>query len=178
MSDSNATIEDPTLYQAEGTPLAANSTGSDEVVDIAGWDTPEHENNGGGIEADAEERARKLSPCADKMNMSSPYSQLGTIERLGALANQLSCRLSRLEGKVDSLEKANRYIMAQLGKFDDRANNLEENWGDTRDIIGLLQTEIDSVKKGINEVSDRGDERVGKAGKKNTASARKRVRGA
>ena len=66
--------------------------------------------------------------------------------------------------------------MAQLGKFDDRTDNLEENWGDTRDVIGLLQTEIDSVKKGIDELSDYEDKRVGKAGNKITASKRKRAR--
>ncbi|KAF2807535.1 uncharacterized protein BDZ99DRAFT_523145 [Mytilinidion resinicola] len=76
MSDSNATIEDTTLYQAEGTPLAANSTGSDEVVDTAGQDIPEHGNNLGEIKADAEKRARKLSPCSNEINMPSLYSQL------------------------------------------------------------------------------------------------------
>ena len=57
------------------------------------------------------------------------------MERLGSLVNQLSYRLSQLDGKVSSLEKSDRYIMSHLGKVDDRIDSLRSDWKETRNII-------------------------------------------
>jgi len=98
------------------------------------------------------------------------------MERLGSLVNQLSCKLSQLDGKVSSLEESNRYIMRHLGKVDDRIDSLRSDWKETRNIIRRFQNEIHTLKRGSDETSDYEDERVAKARNKITAFRRKRAR--
>lgn len=56
--------------------------------------------------------ASKYSPSTDSAINLFQYTALGAIERLGSLINQLDCRLTQLEGKV---EKTKSYIMGRLG---------------------------------------------------------------
>ena len=96
------------------------------------------------------------------------------MERLGSLVNQLSYRLSQLEGKVSSLENSDRYIMSHLGRVDDRIDSLRSDREKIRDTIGRFQNEIHTLKRGGDETSDYGDERVAKARNKITAFKRRR----
>ena len=90
---------------------------------------------------------------------------LGAVERLGSSVNQLSCRLSQLDGKISSLETSDRYIMSHLGKLDDRVDSLRSEKIQIRYTIEEVRNEVHNLKKGIDETSEY-DERVKKAGSK------------
>ncbi|KAK4996209.1 hypothetical protein LTR66_004130 [Elasticomyces elasticus] len=174
MSDSEATVEDTTLYETKDTPLAPNPQGSDEVVDRAGRSPSERKNDPGRDEANAEGTARKYSSHTDVAKKPSRYGPLGAIESLDSSLNRLSCKLTELGGKIDSLEKCSRYTMGRLGKLDDRVDRLIDDQQKMEATIEGLQNEIHNIQRGTDETSDNGDEQGGKAAGKITASRRKR----
>ncbi|KAJ9644095.1 hypothetical protein H2199_003963 [Coniosporium tulheliwenetii] len=148
MSDSEATVEDTTLYQTKDTPLALSPQGSDEVVDRAGQDVqppPDGKHDSRSDEANAEGDARQYPSPVDVAK--KPYDAL-----------------RELDDAVDDLGAA--VETAAKSAVDRLASKLKE----MEATVERLQAEIQDLKKGTTETSDYGDERVEKA------STRKRTR--
>ncbi|KAF2179150.1 hypothetical protein K469DRAFT_695047 [Zopfia rhizophila CBS 207.26] len=172
MSDSEATVEDPTLYQDMGTSLPAKPDSSNEAVATTEQLAPERKSYLGSGEVNVEVKGTKHSPR--EMKKPSPYDPLGAMERMSALVTQLSCKLAQQDTRISTCEKNDRYTMSHLGEIDDQLNSLGSDLEETKDIIQRVQKEIRSVKRG-RDGTDEEDE-WGKAENAATAPKRKRAR--
>ncbi|KAF2174715.1 hypothetical protein K469DRAFT_685757 [Zopfia rhizophila CBS 207.26] len=154
MSDSEATVEDPTMHQDIGTSLLVKPDGSNEAVTTTEQLAPERKSDLGSGKVNTEGRVTKHSPY--KMKQSSPYKLLDA--RMNALVDQLRQKLAQQDARISSLEKNNSYIMRHLGEVDDRLDYFESDTEETENINEKVKAEIRCSKMGEDETDQR-DER-------------------
>ncbi|KAF2174604.1 hypothetical protein K469DRAFT_687145 [Zopfia rhizophila CBS 207.26] len=133
MSNSEATVKDPTLYQDMGILLLAKPDSSNEAVATTEQLAPERKSYLGSGEMNTEVKRIKHSPR--EIKKPSLYNLLRAMERMSTLATQLSYKLTQQDTRISGCEKNDRYIISYLGEIDDQLDSLGSGLKETKDII-------------------------------------------